>query len=142
MAWIFPVSSAASAGNEHISNKTSKRSLCRANFRNCFPTAFGILGNSRFPRLCVEVPIPKGKAQRLREGWDCSGLPKLAPCHELFPSCSPSTSLPSGCLFCFTRELREKQRAGRMRAVGEVTEVAGRKVSGGRSQRNSWQRLR
>lgn len=46
MVWIFPVSSAASVGNEHISNKTFKNYLCRASFRNCSPTAVGVLGKS------------------------------------------------------------------------------------------------
>lgn len=78
--WIFSVSSAASVGSEHISNKTFQSFLCGA---GPVPDILSLqllaeLSNSRFPRHCTESPIPKEKVWRLHKGWDLFRPPNLS----------------------------------------------------------------
>lgn len=69
----------------------------------------------------MEIPIPKEKVKRLHEGWDLLRPPpnlRLTMSCLQAPSCSPSTSHPSGYLFpashpsgylfCLTKELQAK----------------------------------
>lgn len=114
----------------------------RAGFRISSPTGSGIFGNSRFPRLCMEIPIPKEKVKRLHEGWD---LFRFSPTLCLIVSCSQTAAQaphPSGYLFCLTREYQGKKPHREARTGAAMTKVAGRKSCRGRSQRNNWQRLK
>lgn len=96
--WIFSVSSAASVGSEHISNKTFQSYLCGA---APAPDLLSLqlpaeLSPSRLPWRCTESPIPKEKVWRLHKGWDLFRSPNLSlTVHCLQGSkCSLNTSQP------------------------------------------------
>lgn len=95
-----------------------------ASFRNCFSPAFGTLGNSRFPRLCVERP--KGKGERLLEGWDLFRTPPnlclLMRCPQA-PNHSPALPTPPG--ICSSSTGSSEERCWQ----DGVTKAAGRKTS-------------
>lgn len=96
--WIFSVSSAASVGSEHISNRTFQSYLCGPGPAPDMPSLqlLAELSNSRFPRCCTGTPIPKEKVWRLRKGWDLFRSPNLSlTVHCLQAStCSVNASQP------------------------------------------------
>lgn len=88
--WIFPVLQQQALETSTSQTRLQKLLMQgRASFRISSLTASGILGNSRFLRLCMEIPIPKEKVKRLHEGWDLFRLP---PALCLIVSCSQTAA--------------------------------------------------